>query len=52
MLPVESFVYSTCLTIASTSPHHTADAGRNIGVGGGWRNAVGGFGGGADFFLR
>ena len=28
------------------------DAGRNRGVGGGWRNAVGGFGGGAFFVLE
>ena len=28
------------------------DAGRNRGVGGGWRNAVGGFGGVADFLFE
>ena len=28
------------------------DTGRNIGAGGGWRNAVGGFGGGADFLFE
>ena len=45
---MEYVVCSTCLTIASTGPHHTVDTGRNIGAGGGWRNAVGGFKGGAD----
>ena len=28
------------------------DAGQNRGVGRGWRNAVGGFGGGADFVFE
>ena len=43
---------STCLNIASTGDHHTVDAGRNRGVGGGWCNDVGGFGGGADFLFK
>ena len=30
---------------ASTGLHHTVDIGRNIGVGGGWCNAVRGLGG-------
>ena len=51
MLPVESVVCSTCLNIAFTGSHHTVDAGRNRGVDGGWRNAVGGFGGGTEFMF-
>ena len=46
---MESVVCSTCLTIASTGPHHTVDVGRNRCVGGEWCNAAGGFGGGAVF---
>ena len=46
---MESVVCPACLTIASTGPHHTVYAERNRGVGGGWHNAVGGFGGGAVF---
>ena len=49
---MEYVLCSTCLTIASTGPHHTVDAGRNRYVGGGWRNAVGGFGGGDFLCLR
>ena len=49
---MESVVCSTCLTIASTGPHHTVYVGRNIGVDGGWRNAVSGFGGGAVFVFE
>ena len=46
---MEYVVCSTCLTIASTKPHQTVEAGWNRGVGGGWRNFVGGFRGGAIF---
>ena len=49
---MESIVYLTCLTIFSTGPHHTVDAWRNRGVGGGWCNAVDGFGGGAVFVFK
>ena len=49
---MEYVVCSTCLTIESTGPHHTADVGRNRSVGGGWRNAVDGFGGGAVFVFN
>ena len=49
---MESVVCSTCLTIASTGPHHTVDVGRNRGVGGEWCNTVGGFGGGAVFLFE
>ena len=52
MLPVEYVVCSTCLTIAFTGSHHTVDAGRNRGVGGGWCNAVDGFRGGTAFMLK
>ena len=52
MWPVESVFWSTCLTIASTGSHHTVDAGQNRGVGWGWRNAIGGFGGGADIVFE
>ena len=49
---MESVVCSTCLTIASTWPHHTVDVGQNIGVVGEWCNAVGGFRGGAVFVFK
>ena len=49
---MEYIVYSTCLTIASTGPHHTVDVGRNRGLGGEWCNAVGGFGRGAVFVFE
>ena len=49
---MESVVCSTCLIVASTRPHHTVDAGRNRGVGRGWCNAAGGFGGGADILFE
>ena len=49
---MEFVVCLTCITIDSTGPHKTVDAGRNIGAGRGWHNAVGGFGGGADFLLE
>ena len=49
---MEYVVCSTCHTISSTSPHHTVGSVFNRGVGGGWRNAVGGFGGGADFVFE
>ena len=52
MCTAEYFVCSTCLTIASTGPHHTVDAGRDRCVGRGQRNAVGGFGGGADIVFK
>ena len=42
----------TCLTIASTGPHNAVDVGQNRGVGGGWCNDVGGFGGGAVFVFK
>ena len=43
MCPAESVVCSKKFTIASTSPHHTVDAGRNCGLGGGLCNTLGGF---------
>ena len=49
---MEYVVCLTCLTIASTGYHHTLDVGRNIGVVGGWCNAVDGFGGGAVFVFE
>ena len=42
----------TCITIASTGPQHMVDAGKNRGVGGGWCNYVGGFGGSADIVFE
>ena len=45
--PDESVVCSTFFTIASTGPNHTVDSRQNICVGGGRRNAVGGFVGGS-----
>ena len=49
---MEYVVCLTCLNIASTGPHHTVDSVRNRGVCGGWRNAIGGFGGGAVFVVE
>ena len=49
---MEYVVCLTCITIYSTGTHHKVDVGRNIGVGRGWRNSVGGFGGGADFLFE
>ena len=49
---MEYFVCLTYLTIASTGPHHMVDTGRNRGVGGRWRKAVGGFRGCADFVFE
>ena len=49
---MEYVVCSTCLTIASTGPHHTVNTGQNRGVDGGWHNDVGGFGGCADFVFK
>ena len=53
---MEYVVCLICLTIASIiasiSPHHTMYAGRNRSIGRGWRNAVGGFGGGSDFLFE
>ena len=46
---MESVVCLRCLTISYTGTYHTMDAGQNRGVGGGWRNFVGGFRGGAIF---
>ena len=41
-----------CLYYFSISPHHTMYAGQNRSIGRGWRNDVGGFGGGADFLFE
>ena len=41
-----------CPAIAYTGPHQTVDAGRNRGVGGGWRNSTGRFRGVADFLFE
>ena len=49
---MEYIFCSTIITIASTGTYHTVGVGRNIDVGGGWRNDVGGFGGGADFLFE
>ena len=49
---MEYVVCLTCLTIASTRPHHTVDAGHNRGVAGEWCNAVGGLGGGTMFVFK
>ena len=49
---MESVVCLTCLNIASTGPHHMVNTRRNRCVGEGWCNAVGGFGGGADFVFE
>ena len=49
---MESVFCSTCITIASIRPHHMVDTGQNRGAGGGWRNSVGGFGGGAVFVFE
>ena len=46
---MEYIFCSTVITIASNGTYHTVGVGRNIDVGGGWRNDVGGFGGGAVF---
>ena len=49
---MEYSVCLKCLTIASIGPHHTVDAGRNRGVGGGWHKTVSGFGGGAAILFE
>ena len=49
---MEYVVCLTCITIYSTGTHHKVDVGRNIGVGGEWCNAVGGFVGGAVFVFE
>ena len=50
--PDESIVCLKIFTIASTGPLKKVDAGRNIFVGGGRRNAVGGFGIGASIVFE
>ena len=49
---MEYVLRSTRLNIDSTGSHHTVNVGQNIGVGGEWCNAVGGFGGGALFVFE